>query len=117
MVSSSVRGVVQTFVAMGVFGELVSSKRWLGILFTLIGSALYTWVRHQEGEAEKLAKGKHEYELAATKDDEDVETLYESNSVDEKTKELILDVEETEDEIRIMKQTEALLSESTGKSR
>ncbi len=109
MVSSSVRGVIQTFVAMGVFGELVSSKRWLGILFTLVGSALYTWVRHQEGEAEKLTKGKHEYELAASKDEEEVDTLY---SAGDKDTDFTLNVEGADDE-RIMKQTEALLAEST----
>lgn len=48
MVSSAFRGVIQTFVAMAVFGELVSSKRWVGIALTVGGSCLYTWVRHKE---------------------------------------------------------------------
>ena len=48
MVSSAARGVLQTFVAMAIFGEIVSSKRWFGIVLTVGGSALYTWVRHQE---------------------------------------------------------------------
>ena len=63
MVSSAIRGVIQTFVAMAIFGEMVSSRRWMGIVLTISGSIFYTWIRHQESVQE------HEYEVA--KDDEE----------------------------------------------
>jgi GDP-fucose transporter C1 len=66
MVSSAVRGVLQTFVAMAIFDEIVSSQRWLGIFLTICGSIFYTWVRHQESMEEEVA-----YEAAPVKLDEE----------------------------------------------
>ena len=67
MVSSAVRGVLQTFVAMAIFDELVSSQRWLGIALTISGSIFYTWVRHQEAMEEESTT----YESAPVKLDEE----------------------------------------------
>jgi hypothetical protein len=75
MVSSAFRGVLQTFVAMAVFGELVSSKRWLGIALTVGGSCLYTWVRHQES----LAIPTHQFEKCPA--DEENPKVDEKNSM------------------------------------
>ena len=38
MVSSALRGVAQTIIAIILFGEIVSYMRWIGILLTLTGS-------------------------------------------------------------------------------
>ncbi|KAH9813437.1 hypothetical protein DFH28DRAFT_1222712 [Melampsora americana] len=48
MVSSAVRGVIQTFLGIFLFGEVVSSGRWIGIFFILAGSAFYTFVKEAE---------------------------------------------------------------------
>ncbi|EGG03735.1 uncharacterized protein MELLADRAFT_49361 [Melampsora larici-populina 98AG31] len=48
MVSSAVRGVIQTFLGIFLFGEVVSSGRWIGIIFILVGSAFYTFVKEAE---------------------------------------------------------------------
>ena len=52
MVSSAIRGVVQTFVAMALFGDIISTNRWTGIFLTVMGSCLYTYVRFHEGKRE-----------------------------------------------------------------
>jgi solute carrier family 35 (GDP-fucose transporter), member C1 len=41
MISSAFRGVLQTFVAVAVFGDVVSSSRGLSIGLILVGSSLY----------------------------------------------------------------------------
>lgn len=48
MVSSTIRGVLQTFIAIFILQEAVSSMRWLGILFTVSGGVFYTWIKHLE---------------------------------------------------------------------
>jgi drug/metabolite transporter (DMT)-like permease len=48
MVSSAIRGVVQTLIAILVLEEVVSYMRWLGILLTVSGGVFYTWIRHLE---------------------------------------------------------------------
>ncbi|KAG8723554.1 hypothetical protein FRC09_002862 [Ceratobasidium sp. 395] len=49
MVSSAVRGVIQTFFGVWVFGDIVSLGRGTSIALILAGSIYYTWVKHVEG--------------------------------------------------------------------
>jgi GDP-fucose transporter C1 len=48
MVSSAIRGVVQTLIAISVLHETVSILRWLGILLTVSGGVIYTWAKNLE---------------------------------------------------------------------
>jgi len=48
MVSSAVRGVVQSFVAVLVFGDIITTGRASSIALILGGSIYYTWVKHTE---------------------------------------------------------------------
>eukprot|EP00128_Syssomonas_multiformis_P016259 Colp12_sorted_trinity150504_noHs@31555 len=57
MISSAVRGVGQAFVAMALFGDVMSVKRAVGISLILLGSCAYTWIRHLETEREKPSSG------------------------------------------------------------
>lgn len=50
MISATVKGVIQTFIAIYIFGEVVSFNRSLGIALTICGSILYTWTRNQESQ-------------------------------------------------------------------
>jgi GDP-fucose transporter C1 len=45
MISSAVRGVLQTIIAVWIFSEVLTAPRVLGILFILTGSAFYTFVK------------------------------------------------------------------------
>jgi len=69
MVSSAVRGVVQSFVAVLVFGDIITSGRASSIALILCGSIYYTWVKHTEqiekdaisnNAASKLEAGSYE---------------------------------------------------------
>ncbi|KAF7351344.1 GDP-fucose transporter 1 [Mycena sanguinolenta] len=51
MISSAVRGVVQSFLGMWYFGDVISSGRASSIAIVLGGSIYYTWVKHKETEA------------------------------------------------------------------
>ncbi|KAG0141975.1 hypothetical protein CROQUDRAFT_50931 [Cronartium quercuum f. sp. fusiforme G11] len=48
MISSSIRGVIQTFLGIFLFNEIVTINRWIGICFILLGSGLYTFSKDQE---------------------------------------------------------------------
>ena len=48
MVSSALRGVLQTMIAILVLNEVVSYMRWLGILLTVSGGVFYSWFKHLE---------------------------------------------------------------------
>ena len=48
MISSALRGVLQTLVAVACFGDTVSAGNALGIALVLAGSSWYTWERHRE---------------------------------------------------------------------
>lgn len=54
MVSSAVRGVLQTILAMAIFGDQISANKALGITAILVGSAGYTWQRHRENSQQVL---------------------------------------------------------------
>jgi len=54
MISSAVRGVLQTFFAVWAFGDVLTTGRVGGIMLILVGSMMYTWVR--EVEARKQGK-------------------------------------------------------------
>jgi len=51
MVSSAVRGVLQTFLSAALFRDIVTSGRWTSIAIILGGSIYYTWVKNQEATA------------------------------------------------------------------
>ncbi|KAJ7247891.1 hypothetical protein B0H12DRAFT_733514 [Mycena haematopus] len=59
MISSAVRGVLQSLLAMWFFQDVISGGRATSIAVVLGGSIYYTWVKHKEAEAaaayEKLA--------------------------------------------------------------
>lgn len=51
MISSAVRGVVQSFIAVLVFGDIITTGRGSSIALILAGSIYYTWIKHQEQQA------------------------------------------------------------------
>ena len=51
MISSALRGVLQTLVAMAVFGDHVTLGNAFGIALVLAGSSWYTWERSNANEA------------------------------------------------------------------
>ncbi|TPX31341.1 hypothetical protein SmJEL517_g05300 [Synchytrium microbalum] len=48
MISSAVRGVVQTALAVVIFGDIVTTARGSGIFLILVGSSLYAYVKSEE---------------------------------------------------------------------
>jgi len=67
MISSAVRGVVQSFIAVWVFGDVITSGRASSIGLILAGSIYYTWVKNTEQQppssqpsASKLEGGVYE---------------------------------------------------------
>jgi len=48
MVSSAVRGVLQTVLAVLYFGDTITASKLMGIVAILGGSCGYTYVRHVE---------------------------------------------------------------------
>lgn len=54
MISSAVRGVLQTLLALFLFSEPLTQARVLGILFILSGSTMYTYFRAQENLQKSL---------------------------------------------------------------
>ncbi|KAG2347033.1 hypothetical protein BDR05DRAFT_1057087 [Suillus weaverae] len=50
MVSSAVRGVAASLLAMWLFGDIISGGRASSIAIILIGSIYYTWVKHVESQ-------------------------------------------------------------------
>jgi len=53
MISSAVRGVAGSLLAMKLFKEIVTTGRASSIGIILLGSILYTWVKHQESQPSK----------------------------------------------------------------
>ncbi|EFP91588.1 uncharacterized protein PGTG_17642 [Puccinia graminis f. sp. tritici CRL 75-36-700-3] len=53
MVSSAVRGVLQTILGTVLFGDLISSNRFIGIVVILGGSIAYTAIKDKESRSEK----------------------------------------------------------------
>ncbi|EPZ33375.1 Fructose-1,6-bisphosphatase domain-containing protein [Rozella allomycis CSF55] len=54
MISSAVRGVLQTILAAHLLGEIVTSYRVAGIIFILLGSSYYTWLKNRERSQQLL---------------------------------------------------------------
>ncbi|KAF8676144.1 Triose-phosphate Transporter family [Rhizoctonia solani] len=50
MISSAVRGVIQTFFSVWIFHDVISLGRGTSISLILAGSIYYTWVKHVEGQ-------------------------------------------------------------------
>ncbi|EUC59548.1 GDP-fucose transporter 1 [Rhizoctonia solani AG-3 Rhs1AP] len=50
MISSAVRGVIQTFFSVWIFHDVISLGRGTSISLILAGSIYYTWVKHGEGQ-------------------------------------------------------------------
>ncbi|KAI3658741.1 hypothetical protein MP638_001623 [Amoeboaphelidium occidentale] len=48
MISSAVRGVLQTFLAVWLFSEILTANRMMGIVLILGGSSAYTWLKSTE---------------------------------------------------------------------
>ncbi|KAK4058941.1 hypothetical protein OIO90_000387 [Microbotryomycetes sp. JL221] len=55
MVSAAVRGVLQTFLGIWLFGDKVGAGRATGIIFILTGSTYYVYTKSQEQNASKPA--------------------------------------------------------------
>lgn len=51
MVSSAVRGVAGSLLAMSLFHDIITSGRAASIAVILLGSIYYTWVKHQESQS------------------------------------------------------------------
>jgi len=67
MISSAVRGVVQSFIAVLIFGDVITTGRASSIFLILFGSVYYTWIKHKEQISQeevaplnKLEKGGYE---------------------------------------------------------
>ena len=58
MISSALRGVLQTLVAVVCFGDVVSAGNAVGIALVLAGSSWYTWARHHESQAQPGARSR-----------------------------------------------------------
>ncbi|KAI8809543.1 hypothetical protein BJ742DRAFT_755586 [Cladochytrium replicatum] len=52
MISSAVRGVLQTMLAVAILGESTSLPRNVGIVLILFGSCAYTWVKAREARVD-----------------------------------------------------------------
>ncbi|TPX31628.1 hypothetical protein SeMB42_g07728 [Synchytrium endobioticum] len=50
MISSAVRGVIQTVLAVMIFHDIVTAARASGIFLILLGSSLYTYVKAEESK-------------------------------------------------------------------
>jgi len=59
MVSSAVRGVAGSLLAMKLFHEIITTGRASSIGTILLGSILYTWVKHQESQPSKREISEH----------------------------------------------------------
>jgi GDP-fucose transporter C1 len=57
MVSSAVRGVAASLLGVWLFGDVITSGRASSIATILVGSLVYTWVKHNESQAPKAAQG------------------------------------------------------------
>ncbi|POV99449.1 hypothetical protein PSHT_13549 [Puccinia striiformis] len=55
MVSSAVRGVLQTILGTVLFGDVISSNRFIGIAVILGGSIAYTTIKDKESRPEKFS--------------------------------------------------------------
>ncbi|KAF8895900.1 hypothetical protein CPB84DRAFT_1682161 [Gymnopilus junonius] len=51
MVSSAVRGVAASLLGMWLFHDIITTGRASSIAIILLGSILYTWVKHQESQS------------------------------------------------------------------
>lgn len=55
MISSAVRGVLQTFMGKWLFGDVITSGRAGGIAFILVGSTVYTYYKDTESRSKSTA--------------------------------------------------------------
>jgi GDP-fucose transporter C1 len=62
MVSSAVRGVAASLLGMWLFHDIITSGRASSIAIILLGSILYTWVKHQESQPAVASSRKGSYE-------------------------------------------------------
>jgi solute carrier family 35 (GDP-fucose transporter), member C1 len=53
MVSSAVRGVAATVLGAWLFNDIITTGRLASIATILVGSLVYTWVKHKESQAPK----------------------------------------------------------------
>ncbi|KAK9761638.1 hypothetical protein K7432_013321 [Basidiobolus ranarum] len=58
MISSAVRGVLQTILAVYCFGDLLTGSRVSGITLILVGSCYYTYVKDLESRQEEILQSK-----------------------------------------------------------
>jgi len=71
MVSSAVRGVAASLLAMWLFHDIITTGRASSIAIILLGSILYTWVKHQESQPKQVVASRSSYERLKM---EDIET-------------------------------------------
>jgi GDP-fucose transporter C1 len=48
MISSAVRGVLQTILAVVFFGDIMTTSRLTSISLVIAGSSIYTWIKSQQ---------------------------------------------------------------------
>ncbi|ORY06979.1 hypothetical protein K493DRAFT_251484 [Basidiobolus meristosporus CBS 931.73] len=62
MISSAVRGVLQTILAVYCFGDILTGSRVSGITLILAGSCFYTYIKDLESKQEEANRSKDGYE-------------------------------------------------------
>ncbi|KAF9484128.1 hypothetical protein BDN70DRAFT_928713 [Pholiota conissans] len=68
MVSSAVRGVAASLLGMWLFHDIITTGRASSIAIILLGSILYTWVKHQESLPASTAPRRGSYERVKMED-------------------------------------------------
>jgi len=74
MISSAVRGVLQSLLSVWLFHDIITSGRATGIALILLGSIYYTWVRNVESQP-KAEPAKGAYEQVPMKEMEEGERI------------------------------------------
>ncbi|KAF5325543.1 hypothetical protein D9619_009850 [Psilocybe cf. subviscida] len=68
MVSSAVRGVAASILGVYLFHDVITNGRASSIAIILIGSILYTWVKHQESQPASPPSRRGSYDRVKTED-------------------------------------------------
>ncbi|KAL7412463.1 hypothetical protein BDY24DRAFT_392988 [Mrakia frigida] len=107
MFSSAVRSVLQTFLGIAVFGDVLTVPRAVSIAFIIAGSAMYAYFRAQApplGSAPAASAQKHAEEGRKEDSEESVPMLEKKRAAEEQEAELEGDLggyrEEDDDEVR-----------------
>ncbi|KAF8153028.1 hypothetical protein B0H34DRAFT_800288 [Crassisporium funariophilum] len=68
MVSSAVRGVAASLLGMWVFHDIITTGRASSIAIILLGSILYTWVKHRESQPARPTSRRGSYDRVKMED-------------------------------------------------